>query len=52
MAELLAELSGESGRTERGVRSRADLRPYRDLRFQAGKPPYETEIYATLERGG
>ena len=45
MAELLRELSGEfgPGRTSR---------PYRDMRFSAGKSPYKTEIYATLDRGG
>jgi uncharacterized protein (TIGR02453 family) len=45
MAELLQELSGEFGPGR-------IARPYRDMRFSAGKPPYKTEIYATLERGG
>jgi uncharacterized protein (TIGR02453 family) len=45
MAELLQEMSGEFGPGR-------IARPYRDMRFSAGKPPYKTEIYATLERGG
>ena len=45
MAELLDELSGEFG--PGGI-----ARPYRDMRFRAGKSPYKTEIYATLDRGG
>ena len=45
MAELLQELSEEFGPGR-------IARPYRDMRFSAGKPPYKTEIYATLERGG
>ena len=45
MAELLAELSGEFGPGRIS-------RPYRDVRFRADKSPYQTEIYATLERGG
>ena len=45
MAELLQELSEEFGPGR-------IARPYRDMRFSAGKQPYKTEIYATLERGG
>src|SRR5436305_15002382 len=45
MAELLRELSGEFGPGR-------IARPYRDMRFSAGKRPYKTEIYAILERGG
>ena len=45
MAALLDELSGEFGPGR-------IVRPYRDMRFRAGKSPYKTEIYATLERGG
>ena len=45
MAELLDELSGEFGPGR-------IARPYRDMRFRAGKSPYKTEIYATLDRGG
>jgi uncharacterized protein (TIGR02453 family) len=45
MAELLDELSGEFGPGR-------IARPYRDIRFRADKSPYETEIYATLDRGG
>jgi uncharacterized protein (TIGR02453 family) len=45
MTELLDELSGEFGPSW-------TARPYRDMRFRAGKPPYKTEIYATLDRGG
>jgi len=45
MAQLLAELSGEFGPGR-------IARPYRDMRFRAGKSPYKTEIYATLDRGG
>jgi uncharacterized protein (TIGR02453 family) len=45
MAALLDELSGEFGPGR-------IVRPYRDMRFRAGKSPYKTEIYATLDRGG
>src|SRR6266536_286503 len=45
MAELLRDLSAEFGPGR-------IARPYRDMRFSAGKPPYKTEIYAILERGG
>jgi len=45
MAELLGELSGEFGPGR-------IARPYRDMRFRAGRSPYKTEIYATLDRGG
>jgi uncharacterized protein (TIGR02453 family) len=45
MAVLLRELSGEFGPGR-------IARPYRDMRFSAGKQPYKTEIYAILERGG
>jgi uncharacterized protein (TIGR02453 family) len=45
MAELLDELSGEFGPGR-------IARPYRDMRFGAGKSPYKTEIYATLDHGG
>ena len=45
MAELPGELSGEFGPGR-------IARPYRDIRFRAGKSPYKTEIYATLDRGG
>jgi uncharacterized protein (TIGR02453 family) len=45
MAQLLGELSGEFGPGR-------IFRPYRDMRFRAGQPPYKTEIYATLDRGG
>ena len=45
MAALLDELSGEFGPGR-------IARPYRDMRFRAGKSPYKTEIYATLDRGG
>ncbi len=45
MAELLCELSGEFGPGQ-------ITRPYRDIRFRAGKSPYKTEIYASMEHGG
>jgi uncharacterized protein (TIGR02453 family) len=45
MAELLGELSAEFGPAR-------IARPYRDVRFRAGKSPYKTEIYATFDRGG
>jgi uncharacterized protein (TIGR02453 family) len=45
MAELLDELSGEFGPAR-------IARPYRDMRFAAGKAPYKTEIYAMFDRGG
>ena len=47
MAELL---DGLMLSTEFG--SGRIARPYRDMRFQAGKSPYKTEIYATLDHGG
>ena len=37
---------------QRGVRPERIARPYRDIPFRAGKSPYKTEIYATLDRGG
>jgi uncharacterized protein (TIGR02453 family) len=45
MAELVDELSVEFGRGR-------IARPYRDMRFAAGKAPYKTEIYAMFDRGG
>jgi uncharacterized protein (TIGR02453 family) len=45
MAELLDELGGEFGPAR-------IARPYRDMRFAAGRAPYKTEIYATFDRGG
>jgi uncharacterized protein (TIGR02453 family) len=45
MAELLSELSGEFGPAR-------IARPYRDMRFAAGRSPYKTEIYAIFDRGG
>ncbi len=45
MAELLGELDGEFGPAR-------IARPYRDMRFAAGRAPYKTEIYAIFDRGG
>ena len=45
MAALLSDLSGEFGPAR-------IARPYRDMRFSAGKAPYKTEIYAIFDRGG
>jgi uncharacterized protein (TIGR02453 family) len=45
MAELLDELGGEFGPAR-------IARPYRDMRFAAGKAPYKTQIYAIFDRGG
>ena len=45
MAELLDDLSGEFGPAR-------IARPYRDMRFAAGRAPYKTEIYAIFDRGG
>jgi uncharacterized protein (TIGR02453 family) len=45
MAELLDELGAEFGPGR-------IARPYRDMRFAAGKAPYKTQIYATFDRGG
>ena len=45
VAELLDELGEEFGPGR-------IARPYRNMRFRAGKSPYKTEIYATLDRGG
>jgi uncharacterized protein (TIGR02453 family) len=45
MAQLLGELRGEFGPGR-------IARPYRDMRLGAGQPPYKTEIYAILDRGG
>jgi uncharacterized protein (TIGR02453 family) len=45
MAELLDELASEFGPAR-------IARPYRDMRFAAGKSPYKTEIYAIFDRGG
>src|SRR5215471_15734145 len=45
MAELLGELGSEFGPGR-------IARPYRDVRFRADKAPDNTEIYASLDRGG
>ena len=45
MAELLGELDAEFGPAR-------IARPYRDMRFAAGRAPYKTEIYAIFDRGG
>ena len=45
MAGLLDELAGEFGPAR-------IARPYRDMRFAAGRAPYKTEIYAIFDRGG
>jgi uncharacterized protein (TIGR02453 family) len=45
MARLFGELEGEFGPAR-------IARPYRDMRFAAGRAPYKTEIYAIFDRGG
>jgi uncharacterized protein (TIGR02453 family) len=45
LADLLEDLGEEFGPAR-------IARPYRDMRFAAGRSPYKTEIYASFDRGG